>query len=357
MSLTLGFYHNSLSPNIVIESTVYPYSIRFYFTINNIDNINQFINGLANDEIVGTFSMYNPLQGAYILGAPILFDTTEHKFKTIEISLNIGQNDSNSIYDTIGSLVLDFTQFTFNDVNGGSVIVVDNFGTGGGIKLMLSNVSYNYSNPSDSGSIIVSDNWIEPVDGTIAIPEENPSQHLFENITLTDNDVILVIDSQPLCFDKSTIIMTPNGYKNIAMLKPGNIITTRSKLSGKFVDTEILAIIKQKFNNIDMYCIKQHTFGYNMPFKNLYLSKMHLITTPTGLRHVGCVYDRNNNKENVNYCIEKNTSTNVELYNIKIQDWKNHLILANGMYTESYNDDQKIGWICDNNTCLFICNK
>ncbi len=352
MSTVLGFYNDSLIPNLVISNSTFPFSIRFYFAIDRISNIDLFISTLNNNDLVGTFSMYNPVGGAYIIGGAILFDNTSgNRFRTADISLNIGQNGLSSIYDTIGSLVLDFTQSTFNGINGGSVITIRDFGTGSGIKLMLSNVSYDYENPNNSGSIIISDTWIAPVNGTIEIPPENPSPNLFNDIVKVDNDVILTTNYVPYCFCKSTLILTPDGYKTIETLKSGEFIMVKSTVDNSVYSTKILYIIKQTFDQQDVYCIKQNAFGENKPFEDLYLSKRHVVETSSGFRHIGCFHDNSKNMD-----IEIKQMKNVEFYNIKIENWSNQIICSNGIFAESYNDNKKIGWVCNKNMCSYVDN-
>ncbi len=279
---SLGFHYNSLTPNLVIENISYPFTIRFYFDIDNIDNVQQ-----------------------------------------------------------------------FTSIDGGSVIILNNFGSNNsnGIKLMLSNISYDYNNPSRSGVLIVSDNWISPINGTIEVPEENPNTAIFNNVTITDNNIELDPNNIPLCFVKETLVLTPDGYKKIETLKSNDFVMVKSKLTGSIYPTKILLIIKQSFKNENTYCVKNNTFGTNKPFKNLYLSKRHMIVTPDGLRHVGCLFERKNI-----YDIEINTVQNVEFYNIQIQNWLTEVLCVNGIFAESYNDDLTIGWICNNKTCLCVKN-
>lgn len=217
---------------------------------------------------------------------------------------------------------------------------------------MLSNVGYNYDNPSASGSLIASNNWIQPINGTIAIPEVNPAINMFENIVITNNNNVPDI---PLCFAKGTLILTPKGYVKIELLKPDDVIIVKSRKMCQMYQTNIITIIKQSYKNENVCCVEKEAFGPKLPFQNLYLSQRHMMVIPDGkshmLRHVGCLFEHNFSAH-----IKKNLVQNIEFYNIKIPSWPNLLIIANGICTESYNDDPNIGWMCNNKKCVCIRN-
>lgn len=333
--MSLTFHADSFIPEVNIPQGTFPFTISFRFNIINVDNIDVFTQGLITGTVIGSFSVYNVNMGAFYIGGPLFYgeDNNGKFLYSADIGLNIGQNGPNSIYDTIHSVVLSI-DFTNNNISCQSVISLSNLSSdGAGIKLIASQTQNIGGQLTGVGNLYVSNTW--------SIPSTNPDTQLFNSITVTADNVLLV-NGPLLCFLKGTKILTSDGYKNIETILPNNIVITNGK------QYNIKFIFKQIMKITDVYCINENTFGESLPFSNLYLSERHAIQTPNGLEHVGCLFTRNNNE----YNITKHVITNAEFYNIKLSEWKN--LDANGIFAESYCDAKDVKWICNSGSCNCI---
>lgn len=292
MNLSLIFNENSLTSEfIVINNT-----ISIVFTVNDITNINQYLNGVPFGTIVSSLSVQNQNGGALLNGSLYYTNNSPIQFTADTITIN-----SN---DIIGIIILNFAYL-------GDIPLLSN-NVFGGAKLT-------YIIPSPYIEVLYNNGNV------VLIPATDQ---------LSVDPIIEIFPYPAPCFAKGTNILTDLGYKKIEELIEGDKVKIFKGTTAKI--KKIYKYIKT--NPKDLYC-----------FNNLYISGNHAIFIGNKIRHIKCLYNCGNNN------IKKIKKDFVEYYHIIIDEWENNFIIANDIICETFfcNENKKIKWTCQKDECKY----
>ena len=155
-----------------------------------------------------------------------------------------------------------------------------------------------------------------------------------------------------VCYVKDTLILTENGYIPIQNIKVGDNIITKGKIyknsyinkKDNIKSEKVIWISKFKVSDMNTesrpVCIKSWALGYNLPFKDLYVSPNHsVLISNKGIKHNYLIRGRMvpaRRLINGRTIYQDNNCEEVEYYHIEC---KEHMaIIANGILSESYLD-------------------
>lgn len=305
---SLIFYPNSFSYEVAIINPSIP-NIQVTFTALNVDNINQFVNGMANLTVVASFTVRGSGGGAMLYGSLYYVENSSPpQFRSDVFTVTLG--------DSVGSFEMNFGYIgpqpvLSNDIFGGSII-----------SMVTSGPAFNND---VSGNLVLS--------GTSFIPAD---------YSFTQN----ILSFPNACFLKGTKIRTIDGYTNIENLNKGDMIIT-----GEGVKVPILYIHNYFVHRSDnLFCIPKNSINVSIPSEDLYLTGNHAIQINGSYYHPQCILK---NKLNVvkKYPIKMN-NTDAHYYHIMLDDWFAHTIVASCMRTESLHNDI-LNWNCHKKGCLF----
>jgi hypothetical protein len=147
----------------------------------------------------------------------------------------------------------------------------------------------------------------------------------------------VIIDN--ICFQKGTLILTPSGYKIIEKLEVGDMVKTAQ---GRSVPIQRIASFIGKANKCPLYVVKRNTFGDNLPLADLYMSGGHAFRIGQKWCHTSC----SSKSKRVD-------ADNIEYYNIVLDNYLEHTLVANGMEVESLFDMKEVvmTWKCEKDNC------
>jgi uncharacterized delta-60 repeat protein len=156
-------------------------------------------------------------------------------------------------------------------------------------------------------------------------------------IYLAISSSFVILDN--ICFNKGTMILTPTGYKTIESLKSGDLVKTARGLVTRI---QSVTSFIGKADKCPLYLLKKNSLGTNKPAMDLYMSEGH------AYRHNG------------NWCHMKCSSAsvklnkdNVEYYNIALDNYLKHTLVANGLEVESLfkMPGLNMKWTCEKDNC------
>ena len=147
----------------------------------------------------------------------------------------------------------------------------------------------------------------------------------------------VIIDN--ICFQKGTLILTPSGYKIIEKLQVGDLVKTAQ---GRVVPIKRIASFIGKEDKCPLYVIKRNTYGDNLPLADLYMSGGHAFRVGKKWCHTSC-----SSKS------KRISVDDIEYYNIVLENYLDHTLVANGMEVESLFDmkDVVMTWKCEKDNC------
>jgi hypothetical protein len=129
----------------------------------------------------------------------------------------------------------------------------------------------------------------------------------------------IIIDN--ICFHKGTMILTPNGYKAVETLNSGDLVTTVQGRITKIVD---VTSFTGKSNRCPLYILHKGTLGTNKPIMDLYMSGGHAYSYNGRWCHMKC-----------SSLTMKLDEEDIEYYNIVLDNYLEHTLVANGVEVES----------------------
>jgi hypothetical protein len=124
-----------------------------------------------------------------------------------------------------------------------------------------------------------------------------------------------------ICFHKGTMILTPNGYKAVESLNRGDLVTTAQGRVTKIVD---ITSFVGKSDRCPLYILRKGALGKDKPLTDLYMSEGHAYRNNGRWCHMKC-----------SSTAIKLNDNNIEYYNIILDNYLEHTLVANGVEVES----------------------
>jgi hypothetical protein len=147
----------------------------------------------------------------------------------------------------------------------------------------------------------------------------------------------VIVDN--ICFQKGTMILTPNGYKEVENLKMGDLVTTAQ---GGIVNIQKVTSFVGKREKCPLYVLIKNSLAPNSPIMDLYMSEGHAYRHKGKWSHMKCS----------SLTIEVDID-NVEYYNIALDNYIENTLIANGVEVESLFNMRglKMRWYCKKDNC------
>ena len=142
-----------------------------------------------------------------------------------------------------------------------------------------------------------------------------------------------------ICFRKGTMILTPSGYKAVESLNSGDLVKTAQDLVTKIV--HVTSFIG-KTEQCPLYVLHKGVLGDNKPIIDLYMSGGHAYRNNGHWCHMKCSSSAMRLDED-----------NIEYYNIAVDNYLEHTLVANGVEVESLfkMPELEMKWNCDKDNC------
>jgi hypothetical protein len=142
-----------------------------------------------------------------------------------------------------------------------------------------------------------------------------------------------------ICFHKGTVILTPSGYKTVDSLNVGDLVKTAQ---GRVTKIQNITSFIGKADKCPLYVLHKDSLGTNKPIRDLYMSGGHAYRNEGHWCHMKC--------SSVTMKLDEN---NIEYYNIVLDNYLEHTLIANGVEVESLFKmpglDMK--WNCGTDNC------
>ena len=142
-----------------------------------------------------------------------------------------------------------------------------------------------------------------------------------------------------ICFRKGTMILTPSGYKCIESLNVGHLVQTAQ---GRNVQITKIEHFIGKKEDCPLYVIHKDSFAPNVPLLDLYMSEGHAYHYKGHWTHMKC-----------SSIAMKLDTDDIEYYNIAVENYLQHTLVANGVEVESLFNmkDLEMTWNCKADNC------
>jgi hypothetical protein len=185
---------------------------------------------------------------------------------------------------------------------------------------------------------------------TIYVP---PLQYAIQNglFEITIDDVtyqaipssFIIIDN--ICFRRGTMILTPSGYRAVETLNSGNLVKTAQ---GRVIKIQEVSSFIGKTNKCPLYVIQKSSLGLNKPVLDLYMSEGHAYRNNGRWCHMKCSSSAMRLDED-----------NIEYYNIAVDNYLEHTLVANGVEVESLFKipGLEMKWNCNKDNCKPIITR
>jgi hypothetical protein len=143
----------------------------------------------------------------------------------------------------------------------------------------------------------------------------------------------------PICFRRGTMILTPRGYKPVEGFKTGDMVKT---VQGRNVPITKVHYFIGKREKCPLYVLHKDSLDYNVPLMDLYMSEGHAYSHKGRWTHMKC-----------SSIAMKIDTDNIEYYNIAVENYMQHTLIANGVEVESLFDidELKMTWNCKKDDC------
>ena len=147
----------------------------------------------------------------------------------------------------------------------------------------------------------------------------------------------VIVDN--ICFQKGTMILTPNGYKAVETLKKDETVNTAQ---GGIVQIQKITSFVGKQQKCPLYVLNKGSLAPNMPLMDLYMSEGHAYRHNGKWSHMKC-----------SSLAKKVDLDNVEYYNIAVDNYIKNTLIANGVEVESLFNipTLKMTWHCKTDNC------
>ena len=156
-------------------------------------------------------------------------------------------------------------------------------------------------------------------------------------------DTFIVINN--ICFYKGTMILTPHGYRAVETLNARDVIKTAQ---GRHIKIKKVT----RFNGIQEHCplyvLHRGSLDNNIPLMDVYMSGGHAFRYNGSWCHMKC-----------SSLTMKLDIDNIEYYNIVLDNYLEHTLLANGVEVESLFNIKglEMSWKCDKDNCKPVIKK
>jgi hypothetical protein len=161
---------------------------------------------------------------------------------------------------------------------------------------------------------------------------------LYDGSTLVDYANFFTI-TENICFKKGTMILTPNGYRAVESLNSGDLVKTAQ---GRVTKVQTVVSFTGKVNKCPLYVLKTGVLGANKPIADLYMSEGHAYRNRGYWCHMKC-----------SSVAVKLYEDNIEYYNIVLDNYFEHTLVANGVEVESLFkvNGLVMTWNCNKDHC------
>jgi hypothetical protein len=141
------------------------------------------------------------------------------------------------------------------------------------------------------------------------------------------------------CFHKDTLILTPSGYRKVQDLSRGDLVKTAQ---GREVPVIRISSFIGSREKCPLYVMYKDTLAPNVPLQDLYMSEGHAFYNNGQWRHMKC-----------SELTTKLELDNMPYYNIVLDNYTEHTLVANGVEVESLFDMKglKMHWRCEEKCC------
>jgi len=129
----------------------------------------------------------------------------------------------------------------------------------------------------------------------------------------------IILDN--ICFKKGTMILTPNGYIPIETLTSNDFVVTAQ---GRITKIQSVVSFVGRANKCPLYVLKQGVLGISKPITDLYMSGGHAYCNKGRWCHMKC-----------SSVAVKLGEDKIEYYNIVLDNYFQHTLVANGVEVES----------------------
>jgi hypothetical protein len=147
----------------------------------------------------------------------------------------------------------------------------------------------------------------------------------------------IIVDN--ICFQRGTMILTPNGYRTVETLKKGDLVTTAQ---GVIVKIQKVTSFVGKRDKCLLYVLNKDSLAPNMPLMDLYMSEGHAYRHKGKWSHMKCS----------SLSMEVDVD-DIEYYNIAVNNYIENTLIANGVEVESLFNMKglKMTWDCKTDNC------
>ena len=147
----------------------------------------------------------------------------------------------------------------------------------------------------------------------------------------------IILDN--ICFHKGTMILTPSGYKAIEGLKGSDLVKTAQ---GRIVRIKEVTSFIGKLDKCPLYVLQKGSLGINKPIMDLYMSEGHAYRNNGHWCHMKCSSGTTKLEED-----------NIQYYNIVLENYLEHTLVANGVEVESLfkMPGLEMRWNCGTDNC------
>ena len=147
----------------------------------------------------------------------------------------------------------------------------------------------------------------------------------------------IILDN--ICFRKGTMILTPSGYKAIEGLKGSDLVKTAQ---GRIVRIKEVTSFIGKLDKCPLYVLQKGSLGINKPIMDLYMSEGHAYRNNGHWCHMKC-----------SSSTTKLAEDNIQYYNIVLENYLEHTLVANGVEVESLfkMPGLEMRWNCGTDNC------
>jgi hypothetical protein len=159
------------------------------------------------------------------------------------------------------------------------------------------------------------------------------------NTTTTTEPPVNTTTTRNICFYKGTNILTQNGYRPIECLKELDIVKT---YQGNYIKIQKIIKFLGKQERCPLYVLQKSSLGSSLPLMDLYMSEGHAYRHKGRWTHMKCS----------SYAMKLDID-DIEYYNIVIDNYLQHTLIANGIEVESLFNmkDLEMTWNCGIDNC------
>ncbi len=153
----------------------------------------------------------------------------------------------------------------------------------------------------------------------------------------------IILDN--ICFRRGTMILTPGGYRSVESLNSGDLLKTAQ---GRVTQIQGVTSFFGSREKCPLYVLQKGSLGFNTPIMDLYMSEGHAYRKEGRWCHMKC-----------SSVAMKLDEDNIEYYNIALDNYLEHTLVANGVEVESLFKipGLKMNWNCSTDNCMPVITK